>query len=165
MKRLNNIHPALFPYEVEHALKKFKRAVQPGRNVAKPIVIDEIGRARAIGRRKSSHAVVFLVEGDGECLINSRPLNDYFARLHDRESALWALKATDRLGNYNIWAKVQGGGTTGQAEAVMLGVSKALRVFEPGLKPALRKGECLLTMANKCKRTVLTEQYSWRCCP
>lgn len=141
LKRLNNIHPALFPYEVENALKKFKRRVQPNLNTAKPIVIDTMGRARAVGRRKSSNAVVYLVEGDGECLINSRPLHDYFGRLHDRESALWALKATDRLGNYNIFAKVQGGGTTGQAEAVMLGVSRALRVFEPGLKPFLRKGK------------------------
>lgn len=166
LKRLNNIHPALFPYEVEHALKKFKRRVQPNLNQAKPIVIDHLGRARAVGRRKSSHAVVYLVEGDGECLINSRPLNDYFCRLHDRESALWALKATDRVGNYNIFAKVNGGGTTGQAEAVMLGVSKALRVFEPGLKTYLRKGKLIIpsnTLDCFVERS-LTDGHSRRGC-
>lgn len=141
LKRLNKIHPSLFPYEVENALKKFKRNVQPNPVNQNPIVIDSYGRAKAVGRRKSSSAAVYLVEGNGECLINSRPLNHYFSRLHDRESALWALKSTDRLGNYNIFAKVQGGGTTGQAEAIMLGVSKALMVFEPELKTYLRKGK------------------------
>ena len=141
LKRLNYIHPSLLPVEVERAMMRYKRSVQPHLNRPKPIAIDESGRARAVGRRKSSHAVVFLVEGEGECLINGRSLSEYFGRVHDRESAIWALKATQRLDKYNVWAVTKGGGTTGQAEAITLGVAKALLAHEPDLKPALRRGE------------------------
>ena len=139
IKRLNYIHPSLMPSEVSDALERYKRDIQPFLNVPNPIIIDEHGRARAVGRRKSSTATVFLVEGDGQALINNRSLTDYFPRLHDRESALWALKATSRLDKYNVWAVTTGGGTTGQAEAITLGVAKALLAHEPDLKPALRR--------------------------
>lgn len=141
LKRLNYIHPSLIPEEVTQALEKFKRLVQPHLNQPKPIIVDASGRARAVGRRKSSHAAVFVVEGEGECLINGRSLTDYFGRMHDRESAVWALKATQRLDKYNVWAIVKGGGTTGQAEAITLGVARALMAHEPDLRPALRRGE------------------------
>jgi len=88
---------------------------------------------------------VWLVEGEGEVLINGRPLNEAFGRIHDRESAIWALKQTERMGKYNIFALVSGGGTTGQAEAMALGVAKALMVHEPMLKPALRRGKKMLS--------------------
>ena len=103
--------------------------------------MDQWGRARGVGRRKSSNAVVYLVEGEGEVLVNGQSLTQAFGRVHDRESAIWALKATDRIDKYNVWAVVNGGGTTGQAEALTLGVAKALMVHEPDLKPALRRGE------------------------
>ncbi|CAK3980167.1 37S ribosomal S9, mitochondrial [Lecanosticta acicola] len=139
LRRLSLIHPSLIPEEVTQTLEKYKRLVQPYLNKAKPIIIDEFGRAKALGRRKSSRAAVYLVEGDGQVLINGRSLTEYFARLHDRESAVWALKATQRLDKYNVWGIVHGGGTTGQAEALTLAVSKALLAHEPDLKPALRR--------------------------
>ena len=74
-------------------------------------------------------------------LVNGKSLADIFARVHDRESALWALKATDRINRYNVWSIVQGGGTTGQAEALTLGIAKALLAHEPLLKKTLRRGE------------------------
>lgn len=155
LHRLNYIHPSLMPQEVKDVIQRFMRDVQPFLNVPRPVHVDEYGRARGVGRRKSSHAVAFLVEGEGEVLINGKPLTDAFGRLHDRESAIWALKATDRIDKYNVWAVVKGGGTTGQAEALTLAVSKALMVHEPDLKPALRRGELLsyiylthLTFAN-----------------
>jgi small subunit ribosomal protein S9 len=141
LKRMNCIHPSVMPEEVVTALNKYKRQVQPHDNPAKPIPIDSWGRAKGIGRRKSSSAMVYLVEGQGECFVNGRTIADYFSRIHDRESAVWALKATSRLDKYNVWAKVEGGGTTGQAEAITLGLAKALLAHEPALKPALRKGE------------------------
>jgi small subunit ribosomal protein S9 len=81
------------------------------------------------------------VEGEGEVLVNDRRLNDYFGRLHDRESALWPLKATQRLDKYNVWALTRGGGTTGQAEAITLGLARALVAHEPGLREMLEEGE------------------------
>jgi small subunit ribosomal protein S9 len=141
IKRLNYIHPDLMPEEVNTALDRFKRTLQPFLNKPKPILIDQYGRARASGRRKSSTASVYVVEGTGEAMVNGKTLTDYFGRLHDRESAVWALKATQRLDKYNVWAVTSGGGTTGQAEAIMLAVTKGLMAHEPDLKPALRLGK------------------------
>ena len=141
LQQLNRIHPALMPPEVKRQIEIHRRAIDPLANKAAPGEIDEFGRAQAQGRRKSSRATVFLVEGEGEVLINGKNLAEAFGRIHDRESAIWALKATGRTDKYNIWATVHGGGTTGQAESITLAVAKALMVHEPALKPALRRGE------------------------
>jgi small subunit ribosomal protein S9 len=140
VKRLHQIHPKLKPREVSEAVEYFKRDIQPFGNVAKPIPIDRFGRALGVGRRKTSTARAWVVEGTGEVLVNGKSLVDAFGRVHDRESAVWALRATERTDKYNVWALVEGGGTTGQAEALTLAISKALIAHEPGLKPALRRG-------------------------
>ena len=152
LKELNKIHPALMPAEVAQALDKFKRDVQPHLNIPKPIEVSEHGVAVAVGRRKSSSAKAFVVEGTGECLVNGKPLPDYFARLHDRESAVWALKGTQRLDKYNVWAVASGGGTTGQAEAIALAVGKALLAHEPDLKPAVRRLGCVTRDPRRVER-------------
>ncbi|USP80216.1 37S ribosomal protein S9, mitochondrial [Curvularia clavata] len=141
LRRLNCIHPSLMPEEVVQAMQRYKKPVQPGDIKPKPGIIDELGRAKGVGRRKTSSAVAWLVEGEGEVLVNGKTLSQFFGRLHHRESAVWALKATQRLDKYNVFALVQGGGLTGQAEAMTLAVAKALLVHEPALKPALRRGE------------------------
>jgi small subunit ribosomal protein S9 len=140
LRRLNCIHPTLMPDEVVQAMLRYKKASQPGDVIPAPGVIDELGRAKGVGRRKTSSAVAWLVEGEGEVLINGKSLSQFFGRLHHRESAVWALKATHRLDKYNLFGLVQGGGLTGQAEAMTLAVAKALLVHEPALKPALRRG-------------------------
>ena len=129
------------PREVRKTLDFYKRNLDRSAVNRRPAVIDEDGKAFQVGRRKSSTAKVFIVQGEGQVLVNEKSLNAAFARPHDRDSALWALRATDRLDKYNVWALVSGGGTTGQAEAVALATAKALLVFEPDLKPALRRGE------------------------
>ena len=140
VKRLHAIHPTLRTDEIEVAMQHFKKPVQPGDNVATPRPVDEHGRGLGVGRRKSSTARAWLVEGTGEIQINGKSLADAFGRIHDRESATWALRATERLDKYNVWAVISGGGTTGQAEAMTLACAKALMVHEPDLKPALRRG-------------------------
>jgi ribosomal protein S9 len=138
-------------------MEQFKR---PGSaELQKPKVqkLDAYGRAKGIGRRKESSARVYLVEGTGEVLINGKSIVQAFPRLHDRESALWALKATQRMDKYNVWALVEGGGVTGQAESITLALARALLVHEPALKPALRRGELencfLVSIANEaCSR-------------
>ncbi|KAI9847810.1 MAG: 37S ribosomal protein S9, mitochondrial [Sclerophora amabilis] len=141
LQRLNLIHQSVMPDEVKDALDRYKRDMNPFENVARPQTIDQYGRSVGAGRRKSSTARVWLVEGEGEVLINGKTLMNAFPRIHDRESAIWALKTTQRIDKYNVWALVKGGGTTGQAEALTLGLAKALIVHEPLLKPALRRGE------------------------
>ncbi|OBS18650.1 hypothetical protein FPOA_10377 [Fusarium poae] len=142
-KRLNQIEPTLFPQEVRSALEEFKRDINPFMNVPHEVTIDRYGRAVGVGKRKESTARAWVVEGTGEVLINGKTLSQAFGRVHDRESAVWALQATERLDKYNVWALVEGGGTTGQAEALTLAVAKALIVHEPALKTALRKAGCI----------------------
>lgn len=139
-KRLNLIEPSLRPAEVTVALSEFTRDINPFLNMPNPIQIDKFGRAVGVGKRKESTARAFVVEGTGEVLVNGKTLSEAFGRVHDRESAVWALTATERLDKYNVWALVEGGGTTGQAEAITLAVAKALVAHEPALKTALRKG-------------------------
>ena len=129
------------PEDLAQTMQPFKRDINPYANVPKLGKIDGDGRSVGVGRRKASSAKVYLVEGDGEVLVNGKSLITAFPRIHDRESALWALKATGRMDKYNVWALVTGGGSTGQAESITLGLAKALLVHEPMLKPALRRGE------------------------
>jgi small subunit ribosomal protein S9 len=129
------------PSVVKLALHQYKRDIDPVLNKPKPILIDKFGRALAAGRRKSSVARAWVVEGTGEYLVNGKTLAETFSRIHDRETAIWALKATERVDKYNVWALVEGGGTTGQVEALTLAIAKALLAHEPALKPALRRGK------------------------
>jgi len=152
LRRLNRIHPALMPEEVLSAITHYKRDVDPFALIQRPQTVDADGRSFGAGRRKASTAKVYLVEGEGHVLVNGKPLNQAFPRIHDRESAIWALKATGRVDKYNVWAIVDGGGLTGQAESIMLAVGRALKVHEPALKPALRRGEstCLFQCGESC---------------
>ncbi|KAG5978007.1 37S ribosomal protein S9, mitochondrial [Claviceps digitariae] len=151
-KRLNRIEPTLCPPEVKIALKQFSRAIDPFQNRPSPLKVDHYGRAVGAGRRKASTARAFVVGGTGEVLVNGKPLNEAFGRVHDRESVVWPLTATERLDKYNVWALVQGGGKTGQAEAITLAVAKALLAHEPDLKPALRKAGCITRDARTVER-------------
>ncbi|EOA85270.1 37S ribosomal protein S9 [Exserohilum turcicum] len=152
LRRLNCIHPSLMPEEVMQAMQRYKKPNQPGDIKPKPGVIDELGRAKGVGRRKTSSAVAWLVEGEGEVLVNGKSLSQFFGRLHHRESAVWALKATQRLDKYNVFALVRGGGLTGQAEAMTLAVAKALLVHEPALKPAVRRAGTITRDPRKVER-------------
>lgn len=140
-KRLNLIEPSLRPQEVDVVLSQLTRAIDPTENRPIPLTVDKFGRAVGTGKRKESTARAFVVEGTGQFLVNGKTLSEMFGRVHDRESAAWALMATQRIDKYNVWALVSGGGVTGQAEALTMAVAKALLAHEPALKPALRKGK------------------------
>ncbi|KAK1760949.1 ribosomal protein S5 domain 2-type protein [Echria macrotheca] len=152
VKRLHRIHPDMKPEEVTSALEAYKKDIQPfTRTDTKPI-IDRLGRSLGTGRRKASTARAWVVEGTGEVLVNGKTLAEFFGRVHDRESAVWSLQATERLDKYNVWALVEGGGTTGQAEALTLAIAKAVLAHEPALKPALRKAGCITRDPRRVER-------------
>ncbi|KAL8376406.1 hypothetical protein RB595_007473 [Gaeumannomyces hyphopodioides] len=143
VRQLHKIDRRLKSDGLRQALVPFMRDITPHRNEPKPAYIDRFGRSLGVGRRKTASARVYLVEGTGEVLVNGKPMSEVFGRVHDRESVIWPLKATERMDKYSIWAHVSGGGTTGQAEALTLGVSKALMAHEPALKPVLRRAGCV----------------------
>ncbi|OQD78433.1 hypothetical protein PENDEC_c001G00273 [Penicillium decumbens] len=152
LQRLNRIQPEMVPAEVRSELAKFLRPGNPYATQNVPRTVDENGRARAKGKRKESTAVVQLVEGEGEVMVNGKSLVEMFQRVHDRESALWALRCTQRMDKYNAWITVKGGGVTGQAEAITLAIARALLLHEPGLKPVLRKAGVITVDARRVER-------------
>ncbi|OQE21882.1 hypothetical protein PENSTE_c011G02108 [Penicillium steckii] len=152
LQRLNRIQPEMVPGEVRSVLDSFLRPGNPYAQTREPPELDENGRARAKGKRKESKAVVHLVEGEGEVLVNGKSIVEAFPRVHDRESALWALRSTQRMDKYNAWVTVRGGGVTGQTEAVTLAIARALMVHEPGLKPVLRRAGVITVDARRVER-------------
>jgi small subunit ribosomal protein S9 len=95
------------------------------------------------GRRKSAVARVRLMPGNGNIRINKREVNQYFTEQKDRQSVLSPLIATDTLTSYDVGVNVKGGGTTGQADAVKLGIARALRKADSSLEQRLRDGNFL----------------------
>ncbi len=93
----------------------------------------------ATGRRKSSVARVRLRRGSGLVKINARELEVYFPIERHRAVILAPLKTTKTLGKFDIIAKVNGGGATGQADAIMLGVARALTKTSEDADHALRE--------------------------
>ena len=90
------------------------------------------------GRRKSSIARVRLVPGTGKILINSRDIDDYFGLETLKVVVRQPLVTTDTLGKFDVIAKVQGGGFTGQAGAIRHGIARALLTVEEEYRPALK---------------------------
>ena len=99
----------------------------------------EIVKYGATGRRKSSVARVNIAPGKGIIRVNKRSFEDYFTRETDRINILEPLSRTNTLGKLDINVKVTGGGSTGQAGAFRLGLSRALALFDQDNKPILKK--------------------------
>jgi small subunit ribosomal protein S9 len=120
--------------------------------------IDKLGVAMGTGRRKTAVARVRLKDGSGEITINGRPLNEYCVTERDRNSVLAPLKATDLVGKVDIAVKAHGGGPTGQAEAMMLGIARALQAKNPMLHGALSDGGFL----TRDSRMVERKKYGFK---
>ena len=101
---------------------------------------DELGRSYATGKRKNAVARVWIKPGSGKIEVNGRDSPIYFARPVLRMLLNQPFVVTDRLGQFDVWCTVAGGGLSGQAGAVRHGISKALTYYEPGLRPVLKHG-------------------------
>jgi len=102
--------------------------------------IDAQGRSYATGKRKNAVARVWIKPGNGKIEVNGRDSPIYFARPVLRMLISQPFVVADRLGQFDVWCTVKGGGLSGQAGAVRHGISKALTFYEPGLRPALKHG-------------------------
>ena len=92
------------------------------------------------GRRKSSVARVRIKPGDGKFMVNKREFEEFFRREQDRGSVLAPLKAVEGEKSFDVYVNVNGGGTTGQAGATLLGIARALKNYDESYLPALRDG-------------------------
>ena len=90
------------------------------------------------GRRKSAVARVYLRPGSGDFKVNGRPFEQYFVTESQRVSAKQPLVSTETAGAFNIVARVTGGGVNGQADAVKLGIARALMLFNVELRKKLK---------------------------
>jgi small subunit ribosomal protein S9 len=90
------------------------------------------------GRRKTAVARVFLRPGNGEFKVNGRAFEQYFVTESQRSSARQALVSADAAATFNVIANVSGGGVNGQADAVKLGIARALMVFNSELRKKLK---------------------------
>ena len=104
------------------------------------------------GRRKSSTARVFLRKGSGKITVNDRPLDEFFGRETSRMIVRQPLVLTKNTETFDIAVTVEGGGITGQAGAIRLGIARALVVYDENLKPALRKAGLMTRDAREVER-------------
>ena len=95
------------------------------------------------GRRKSAVARVRLKPGEGRIVVNRRPMGEYFGRATLRMVIAQPLKIVGVEGKYDVIADVRGGGSTGQAEAIRHGISRALLALDGGHRPPLRQAGLL----------------------
>ena len=102
-------------------------------------ILDNKERSYATGKRKNSIARVWLKKGEGKVSINGKSIKDYFSRPVLQMIVNQPLEIIQSVGNYDIKATVKGGGLSGQAGALRHGISKALILYDIGLRKALKK--------------------------
>ncbi|EMG49495.1 MRPS9 37S ribosomal protein S9 [Candida maltosa Xu316] len=140
LNRLRTIDSQLMPSEVSSVLAEYtSQSSNKVSQMKKEKTLDCFGRAKAQAKRKSSVAKVHVVKGDGQVLINGKPLVEYFGNVYARKNVLYPFQVIEQEGKYNVSAYVKSGGYTGQSEAIMYAIAKALIVFNPLLKPRLSK--------------------------
>jgi len=104
------------------------------------------------GRRKSSTARVFLRNGSGAIIVNDKPLDQFFGRETARMIVRQPLELTEMTEKFDIKVTVAGGGTTGQAGAIRLGIARALVEYDETLKSELRKAGFMTRDAREVER-------------
>jgi small subunit ribosomal protein S9 len=104
------------------------------------------------GRRKSSAARVFLRKGSGSIVVNGKPLDEFFGRETSRMIVRQPLELTQNIEKFDVLATVEGGGTTGQAGAIRLGIARALVEYDESLKGELRKAGFMTRDAREVER-------------
>ena len=119
--------------------------------MSKPLV-------QATGRRKESVARVRLRDGSGSVTLNGRALENFFPTMAARLRVMEPLNITNSQGRYDIDATLEGGGTTGQTDALRLGIARALVELEPELRDTLKKAG----MLTRDARVVESKKYGLR---
>jgi len=104
------------------------------------------------GRRKSSVARVYLTPGSGQVMVNNKSLDDFFGRETSRMVVRQPMELLDMANRFDVKVNVSGGGMTGQAGAIRLGISRALLQYDESLRGALRQAGFLTRDAREVER-------------
>jgi small subunit ribosomal protein S9 len=119
--------------------------------MSKPLV-------QATGRRKASVARVRLRDGSGSVVLNGKPIEKFFPTMSNRIRVMEPLQITNMVGRYDLEATLHGGGTTGQTDALRLGIARALIELDPDLRPTLKAAG----MLSRDDRVVESKKYGLR---
>ena len=112
----------------------------------------------ATGRRKKSIAKIWLKKGSGKIFVNGKNYNDYFKRSNHKMQILRPFEVINQSTGYDVRCSVKGGGHTGQAGAMVHGISKALLLFDSSLKSTLKKEK----LTTRDSRAVERKKYGHR---
>jgi small subunit ribosomal protein S9 len=104
------------------------------------------------GRRKTSTARVYLTPGNGDIIVNTKPLDRFFGRKTAQMIVRQPLQLTNLADRFNVKVSVSGGGTTGQAGAIRHGLTRALMAYDESLRPGLRKAGFVTRDAREVER-------------
>lgn len=116
-----------------------KRWMENSRPPVRVSEIDERGRAYGRGTRKTAQARVWIQPGEGEIVVNRKDFVTYFPRESDRDHILGPFIASQTCGKFDLIATVKGGGLTGQAGAIRLGLARALEKYNPDYRPPMKR--------------------------
>jgi len=116
------------------------------------MVAEELQKIQTVGRRKTAVARILLRPGSGEWTINGRPMAEYFPRKTHQMRVEEPLQVTELEGRFDVQVRVRGGGLTGQADAIRMGLSRALVTFDEEQRPTLRSKGMLTRDARKVER-------------
>tara|TARA_B100000700_G_C14959412_1_gene815679 strand:- start:562 stop:1050 length:489 start_codon:yes stop_codon:yes gene_type:complete len=147
IKSLNDLETISKSTSVDQTTEKQRVAVR-----------DDLGRSYATGKRKDAVARVWLKPGSGRVLINEKDISEYFARPVLQMILRQPFQVTDVEGQFDVNATVKGGGLSGQAGAVKHGISKALQLYDPGLRLPLKAAGFL----TRDSRVVERKKYGKR---
>jgi small subunit ribosomal protein S9 len=153
-KKIDNPEMAAEKSEAKEPAAEVKKAaavVEP-RKIALTGKVSDGGFVWGTGRRKSSVARVRIRPGDGKFLINKREIDKFFSQVNDRNAVVAPLKALNVIDAFDVFVNVAGGGTTGQAGAVMLGVARALKNYDASMLKELRDGGFLTRDSREVER-------------
>ena len=126
--------------------------------IVKKIKLDFKDSKYATGRRKRSIARVWLKKGSGNLHVNGKKMIDYFKKPNLQIAIFRPLTLVKRENEFDVRCTVKGGGLTGQAGAIVLGISRAIILFEPDLKPTLKKEK----LTTRDSRSVERKKYGRR---
>ena len=126
--------------------------------IVKKIKLDFKDSKYATGRRKRSIARVWLKKGSGNLHVNGKKMIDYFKKPNLQIAIFRPLTLVKRENEFDVRCTVKGGGLTGQAGAIILGISRAIILFEPDLKPTLKKEK----LTTRDSRSVERKKYGHR---
>jgi small subunit ribosomal protein S9 len=116
------------------------------------VTATDIAQYHGTGKRKTSVARVLLRPGDGATWVNGRTLEEYFPRAVHRRTALAPLRVAEAEGTYDVRVRVEGGGLSGQADAVRHGIARALVEANPDLRVPLKRAGLLTRDARIVER-------------